>query len=255
MFNRAICRRPGPDFAQGLTTSDLGAPDFEKTLQQHDAYVQTLRDLGLIVEVLDALPGHPDACFVEDPAVIVPEVAVLTNPGADARKGEVASIGAALGAYRTCRTIEAPGTLDGGDVLIVEKTVFVGLSERTNAEGAAQLAQHFKPFGYEIITVAVGAGLHLKSSVNWAGGDNLLISDEFANNPVFKHFRHLVMHPDEVYAGNTLWINGTLITPRGFPRTLRQLQTLSKPIVELDLSEYRKMDGGLTCLSLRFYSD
>jgi len=139
MLTRAILRRPGDDFAAGITTSGLGAPDPALMLAQHAAYAATLRALGLAIDVLDPLPGFPDAYFVEDAAVIVPEVAVITRPGAPARREETEPIVPVLARHREIARLAAPATLDGGDVLVVDRDVFVGLSARTNVEGAAQL--------------------------------------------------------------------------------------------------------------------
>lgn len=253
MFSRALLRRPGPDFAQGLTTATgLGTPDLCRMLEQHRAYAEALASLGLTVEILDPLPGYPDACFVEDAVVITPEVAVVTRPGAPARRGEEAALAPVVARHRPLARIEAPGTLDGGDVLVVGKRAFIGVSERTNTEGAEQLAQVLAPHGYACTMVPVEAGLHLKSGVNWVGGDALLLSESFAGRPELTGFRSLVVDPAEDYASNTLWINGTLLTPKGFPRTRALLKTLGLPILELDTSEARRMDGGLTCMSLRF---
>jgi dimethylargininase len=251
-FTRALCRRPGPDFADGLTTADLGRPDYATMLAQHEAYVATLRGLGLEVEVLDPLPGHPDAYFVEDAALVFPELAVVTRPGADPRRAEAEALAPHLARHRPLVRLEAPATLDGGDVLTVGRQVFVGISERTNREGADQLARILAPHGYTVVPVPVSAGLHFKSSVNWVGGDTLLLTPGFADREALAGFRHLVVDPGEAYAANTLWINGTLLTPSGFPGTRALLASAGLPIVALDMSETRKMDGGLTCLSLRW---
>ena len=252
MFTQAICRTPGEDFAAGLTTSNLGVPSLEGILHQHAAYVTALRSLGLAVEVLEPLPGFPDAYFVEDAALVLPEVAVLTRPGALARRGEADLMAPVLARFRSLVRIEAPGTLDGGDVLVMGQTVLVGLSERTNAPGIEQLSTLLSPFGYQVVPVPVGAGLHFKSSVNGLGPDHLLVAPNFADRPELATWSKLVVPEGEAYASNTLWINGTLITPKGYPATLALLQTLNMPILELDTSEARKMDGGLTCMSLRF---
>jgi dimethylargininase len=252
MFSHAIVRKPGPDFAQGITTSHLGSPDYSKMLKQHDAYTQTLQNLGLAVDVLDPLPGFPDAHFVEDAAVVVPELAVLTFPGAKSRQGEQDAIEPILRRYRPIRKIEPPGTLDGGDVMMVERLFFIGLSDRTNQEGAEQLGRILEEFGYTWKMVRVSAGLHLKSSVNYIGNGTLLVAPEFASLAEFDLFRKIIVDPDEIYASNTLWINGTLLTPQGFPNTFDNLQQLGLPLIELEMSEARKMDGGLSCLSLRF---
>src|SRR5438067_5365108 len=156
VLTRAILRRPGPDFAAGLTTAGLGTPDLAIMLAQHAAYADALRALGLEIEVLDALPGFPDAYFVEDVAVVVPELAVVTRPGAPSRLGEADAIVAALARYRPVARLSPPGTLDGGDVLVAGGTVFIGLSSRTNERGAAQLARLLEPHGYRSRTVPVG---------------------------------------------------------------------------------------------------
>jgi dimethylargininase len=251
-FTHALCRRPGSDFADGLTTSDLGRPEYARMLAQHEAYVGALRGLGLMVEVLDPLPGFPDAYFVEDAALMFPELCVVTRPGALARRGEEEALAPITAKHRPQVRLEAPGTLDGGDVLVVGKQVLVGLSERTNAEGIAQLAAHLAPHGYAVTPVPVAAGLHFKSSVNAVGANTLLVSPGFTQRPELAGFELLVVPQEEEYATNTLLINGTLLLPAGFPATRALLEPLGLPILELDTSEARKMDGGLTCLSLRF---
>lgn len=253
MFTNAIVRTPCPNFADGLTTSGhLGNPDFDLMLSQHEAYVEALRGLGLTVDVLAEQPAYPDAHFVEDTAVVCDEVAVITNPGAPARNGEQVTVEPALAAYKPVARIEAPGTLDGGDVLQVGKRFFVGLSERTNAEGAKQFARIVAEHGYETTTVPVGEGLHFKSGVNHIGGDRLLVTPDFANCKELAGFRLFVTPAGEDYAANTLLINRTLITPKGFPGVRAILDATGLSVIELDMSETRKMDGGLTCLSLRF---
>jgi len=220
-------------------------------LAQHAAYADGLRALGLQVEVLDSLPGFPDAYFVEDVAVVVPELAVVARPGAASRRGEADAIVPALARYREVARLEHPATLDGGDVLIVGHCVFIGISARTNEEGADQLARLLRPHGYDSRTIPVAAGLHLKSSVSWVGGETLLVSASFADRPELRSFRRVVVDANEEPACNTLLVNGTLLTPSGFPRTRRQLDQTQLPVIELDVSEARKMDGGLTCMSLR----
>lgn len=251
VLTRAILRRPGPDFAAGLTTARLGEPDLRRMLKQHAAYADALRALGLQVEVLDPLPGHPDAYFVEDVAVVVPELAVVARPGAPSRLGEVEAIVPALARHRELARLDPPGTLDGGDVLIVGQSVFIGVSARTNEEGADQLARLLRPHGYHSRKIPVAAGLHLKSSLSWLGAETLLVSARFAEHPDLRSFRRLVVDAHEEAACNTLLVNGTLLTPTGFPKTRRQLDDLQLPVTELDVSEARKMDGGLTCMSLR----
>jgi len=251
-FSRAITRQPGDNFSQGITTSNLGMPSYPQMLEQYRTYIENLKQIGLSVIELEALPDFPDAYFVEDVAVVTPDVAVITNPGATARNGEQLAIEPVLAQYRAIERIQPPGTLDGGDVLMVGKHFFVGISERTNPLGAAQLGAILERFGNTWVAVPVEAGLHLKSSVNWIGENNLLISIAFAGQPEFEGFRQIAVDPAEEYACNTLWINDVLLIPKGFPKTRKQLETLRLPIIEIDASEAQKMDGGLTCMSLRF---
>jgi dimethylargininase len=251
VLTRTIIRRPGADFAAGITTAGLGAPDHARMLAQHAAYATTLRALGLAVDLLEPLPGFPDAYFVEDVAVIVPELAVIARPGAPSRREEAESMVPVLSLHREVVRLEQPATLDGGDVLVADRTVFVGLSARTNAEGAAQLARFLEPHGYRTRTIPVAAGLHLKSSVSFLGGETLLVTERFADAPELLGYRRIVVDAGDEAACNTLLVNGTLLAPAGFAGARRKLEEAGLPIVELDVSEARKMDGGLSCMSLR----
>jgi dimethylargininase len=251
-FIHAIVRRPGENFAQGLTTSRLGTPSYELMIKQHDAYIKTLRALGLEVIVLDPQPDYPDAYFVEDTAVVTPDAAIITNPGAETRRGEEDTIEPVLARYRITLRIGAPGTLDGGDVLMVGTHFFVGISERTNKEGAEQLGSILAEFGNTWTAIPVEASLHLKSSVTYVGKNTLLLTKEFEDHHEFKGYDRVVLDSAEEYAGNSLLINDCLIMPKGFPGTRKRLEALGLEVIELDMSEVRKMDGGLTCLSLRF---
>jgi dimethylargininase len=252
VFTHAITRIPGKDFAGGITTANLGPPGYERILDQHRRYVESLRSLGLQVEVLEPLPGYPDAYFVEDVAVVAPSVAVITRPGAPSRLGEADFIVPALSRHRPVVRIQPPGTLEGGDVLQVEKHFFIGISERTNQEGAGQLGRILEGYGYTWSTVPVGEGLHLKSGLSYLGQNTLLASKPFADLELFSGLKKFVLEPGEEAAANTLLVNGCLLTPTGFPQTRRQLDSLGLPVIELEVSEVQKMDGGLTCLSLRF---
>lgn len=252
MFTRAITRKPGYDFANGITTNDLETPDYDAMWAQHVIYVNVLRSLGLLVLELDALPGYPDAYFVEDVAVVTPKVAVISRPGAPSRRGEEAAMELVLAKYRPIARIKPPGTLDGGDVLIVDKQVFVGLSERTNEAGAEQLAQILAKYGYACTAVPLAAGLHFKSSVNHVGGQTLLVTADFAGQPELDGYGQIVVPEGEEAAANVLWVNGRLLIPMGYRQTRQKLLDWGANILELDVSEAAKMDGGLTCMSLRF---
>lgn len=251
-FKHAVVRKPGPNFGDGLTTSDLGPTDFNLMIAQHEAYVRALKQAGLSITVLEPEFDFPDAHFVEDTAVVTPHVAVIANPGAPARQGEEKTVEPVLAAHRPISRIESPGTLDGGDVLMVGSSFFIGISERTNPSGAEQLGSVLERFGCTWTAVDVGKGLHLKSDVNHAGGDTLLLTEAFSRIEAFAGYEQIVLDPRETYAGNSLWVNDHLLVPKGYPDTLAKLEKLGLPIQVLDVSEVRKMDGGLTCLSLRF---
>jgi dimethylargininase len=252
MYTHAITKKPGKNFGDGITTANLSSPSYELIINQHKEYIAALRSVGMDVIVLDAHPDYPDAYFVEDTAVVTPQVAVITNPGADARKGEVDSIEPVLSRYRKITRIRAPGTLDGGDVLMAADHCFIGLSDRTNTGGAKQLGHILEQTGYKWTLIPVTGGLHLKSGVNYVGKNTLLLSREFAARGEFDKFSKIVIDEDEKNAANTLWVNDTLLMPEGFPKTKKRLEILGLPIIALDVSEAQKMDGGLTCMSIRF---
>jgi dimethylargininase len=251
-FTYAITRKPGKNFAQGLTTANTGPPSYALIIQQHRAYVETLKSIGLKIIELDAQPDYPDAHFVEDTAVVTPKVAIITNPGAKSRQGEEATIAEILTPYRSIEHIQAPGTLDGGDVLMIGNHFFIGISERTNSHGAGQLGKILGKYGNTWTTLQVSAGLHFKSSVNYAGHNTLLVTEGFAAHKALSEYNKIIVSQAEEYAANVLWINDHLLIPKGFPDIKTKLKALDLNIIELDVSEMRKMDGGLTCLSIRF---
>jgi dimethylargininase len=252
-FTHAIVRTPGANFADGITTAAWSEPpSFERLMIQHRAYVATLREAGLSVEVLPALDGYPDAYFVEDVAVVVPELAIVTRPGAPARRGEADHIVESLaGSHRVVR-LEPPASLDGGDVLVAGRQVFVGLSGRTSEAGVASLRELLEPHGYVIEAIPVAAGLHLKSSVNLVVPEVLVVTRAFADRPELSDYEQIVVTDREAYAANILRINDRLLVAAGFPVLARQLRERGLAVIELDMSEVAKMDGGLSCLSLRF---
>lgn len=252
LFKNSITRKPGENFAEGLTSVRNEKPDYKKIILQHDEYVRALRSLGVEVVVLDPLPDFPDSYFVEDTAVVFPEAAVITNPGAEARKGEEDGIELVLARFKDTRRILHPGTVDGGDVLQAERHFFIGISERTNEDGAIQLGNILQDHGYTWEKVSVGDGLHLKSGVNYLGNNTMLLTEAFDTPGIFSGYKRIILDKDEEYAGNTLLVNSHLLTPSGFPKTAEKLKNAGFKILEIDVSEVRKMDGGLTCMSLRF---
>lgn len=256
MFRYAVVRRPARSLVSGLTSSPhLGAPDYEKALRQHDGYIRALEDCGLSVTVLEALEEYPDSCFVEDTAFCLPDRAVLTNPGAQSRKGEVEDMERALRSFyapdRIFR-IRAPGTLEGGDILRAGGEVFVGLSDRTNQEGAIQFLNLLRDWGVPGQPVPVTGVLHLKTGLSFLEGGRLLVTEEFAEYPPFRDFEKIPVPEAEAYAANCLWVNGNVLVPAGFPGIRKAVEDLGYPVLSVDTSEFRKIDGGLTCLSLRF---
>lgn len=247
-----IARKPGKSFADGITTSSLGKPSYVKMLEQHTAYLNLLKEIGIETHVLDAEEDFPDAHFVEDTAIVISEVGIITNPGAEARKGEELTIEKELSKFRNIERINAPGTVDGGDILLIDKTFYVGISERTNEEGAAQLSAIVLKYGYKTENIKVAAGLHLKSSINYIGKNNVMITQDFKNLPNLNQYNKIVLEKENEYAANCLFLNNYIIMAAGFPSLKKKLEELNYNIKELDMSEVRKMDGGLTCLSLRF---
>lgn len=256
IFRRAIVREPAANFAEGLTTVDLGVPDVARALAEHAAYCRALVDCGLELTRLPADPRFPDSTFVEDAAVIAPGGAVLTRPGAPSREGEVAEIAGALAPFFPApRRIEAPGTLDGGDVCEAGDHWFIGLSARTNAEGARQLAGFLGDDGLSSSTVdirGVPGILHLKSGIAWLSARRLVVIDSLAGDPAFAGWDRVGVEPSEDYAANAVVVNDAVLFAKGFPRLERTLADLGYRPLVLDMSEFQKMDGGLSCLSLRF---
>jgi dimethylargininase len=252
MIRYALTRKPGKNYSDGLTTQTREERNFELLLEQHEAYCRVLESLGIELITLEPEPAYPDAYFVEDTAVVTRDVAVITNPGADTRRGETATIEPVLARYRKTFRIHPPGILDGGDVLLLGSHAAIGISERTNEHGARQLGWILATYGYTWSTVPVSDGLHLKSSVNVVGANTLLVSKAFERAEPLEAYRKIVVVEEEAYACNTLFLNGYLIMPAGYPETKRVLEETGSPVVELDVSEVRKMDGGLTCLSIRF---
>lgn len=253
MFKNAIVRLPCPEMIQGLTSASLGKPDYDLALNQHAKYVEALQSCGLKVKVLEADSRYPDSTFVEDVALCTPTCAIVTNPGAHSRNGEKLEIEPVLRSfYDTVEFIEAPGNLDAGDVMMVGLHLYIGISERTNKEGADQLIRILEPYGMTGSNIPLKDTLHLKSGLSYLKENRLLVSGEFENHPAFTSFNRIIVDRDEAYAANSLWVNGTVFVPAGFPRTRDKIQEAGYRTLTLDVSEFHKLDGGLSCLSLRF---
>ena len=256
MFQRAIVRPPSANFAQGLTTADLGEPIYAKALEQHARYCQSLQRCGLALTKLEPDSRYPDSTFVEDAAILTERGAIPTRPGALSREGEVASIKATLAQfYPSLHSITAPGTLDGGDICEADGHFFIGISERTNEAGAYQLAGFLAQEGYTSTCVDIRSTkgiLHLKSGLAYLGDRRLVLIDALADRPEFRGYEIVPVAPEENYAANCVRVNNHVLIAGGFPKFKATLQNLGYRRIALDMSEYQKMDGGLSCLSLRF---
>lgn len=254
MYTKAIVRKPGKNFSEGITTAKFGKPDFNKALRQHGLYCDILSKCGLEVTVLEADEKYPDGCFVEDTAIVTEKTAIITRPGAESRQGEEAGIEIILSARGETKTISNPGTLDGGDVMRAENQFFIGISGRTNREGSRQLSQFLSEYGYSSSEIIVGPGLHLKTGITYLDRGNFLATREFALKftGILPDSNIIPVDNGEAYAANCLLINSFLLMPAGFPKTKERICESGYNIIEVDVSEFRKMDGGLTCLSLLY---
>lgn len=256
MFQRAIARIPGTNFSQGLTTKEIGKPDYQQALFQHAAYCNALKDCGLDVLVLAADLNFPDSTFVEDTAVLTAECAILTRPGAESRAGEVDQIKPVLEKYyERFETIQAPGNLDGGDICEAHKHFFVGISERTNEAGAQQFAEIVSRYGYSSDLIDIHGTrdiLHLKSGLAYLRDGDLVVIDSLAENAAFRRYQCIRVQPEENYAANCILVNDVVLLPAGFNLLAESLNRKGYSIQTLGMSEFQKMDGGLSCLSLRF---
>ena len=279
MFAKAIVRPPSPNFAEGLTTADLGAPDYQLALKQHDAYCAALELCGLKVLRLEADKNYPDSCFVEDAAIVIPESAfqcarvpsptrvVLTRPGAATRTGEVESMRAALERIMpefAIEQIQPPGTLDGGDICKAGEHYFIGVSERTNETGAEQLAQSVTAHGYTAHVVDIRSRppsrngwivtqqLHLKSGVAYIGDNRLVVTESLADRREFAEFEVVLVPRGEEYAANCVRVNDYVLVASGHEEFEQKLSGFGYRTIPLEMSEFQKMDGGLSCLSVRW---
>lgn len=259
MFTKAIVRPPASNFAAGLTTAGLGLPDHERALRQHEAYCAALAQCGLTLIRLAADPAFPDSTFVEDTAVVTQRGAILTRPGAPSRAGEVESVrGVLADHFPALQTIQAPGTLDGGDVCEAGNHFFIGISERTNEEGAGQLAEMLRSAGYSSSLIDIRelsrkqSVLHLKSGIAYLGDDRLAVIDALADRQEFSEYELVRMAENEAYAANCVRVNDHVLVAASGPMFEAGLRDLGYQTIALEMSEFQKMDGGLSCLSVRW---
>jgi dimethylargininase len=260
LFTRAIVRPPAGNFAAGVSSAAEGPPDVSRALEQHAQYVRSLCDCGIQVTCMPADSEYPEGTFVEDTAIVAARGAILTRPGAPSRAGEVGSVAACLKKfYPALLEIAAPGTVDGGDICEVDGHFLIGISARTNAHGAGQLAEHLRALGYTSSMIDIRSNpalLHLKSGIAYIG-EGLWAAQRGLQNLLRSQgaiiVRDLIMvSPEEAYAANCVLVNGAVLVAAGYPRLSADLRDRGRRVLSLEMSEFRKMDGGLSCLSLRF---
>ena len=247
----AITRKVSPRMSECQLTHLRRAPiDVKLAAEQHRAYEKCLEGLGCQVNSLPPEPELPDSVFVEDVAVVFDELAILARPGAESRRAEVASVAKALEPHRKLARIEAPGTLDGGDVLTVGRGVFVGLSQRTNPAGIEQMRALLEPHGYSVEGVPVERCLHLKSAVTQVGERALLINPAWVEPGAFRDLELIEVDAAEPFAANALLVKGVVVYPAAYERTRQRLDQRGIGVVTVEVSELAKAEGGVTCCSL-----
>ncbi len=304
MFKNVIVRKPSKKICDGITSNpQFGKPIYEKALKQHQSYIDTLKKCGVNVTILEELDNFPDSCFVEDVAVLTKKCAIITNPGASSRNeeknyiidtikkffsedkieyikspgtlegGDVMMVGITNPGASSrneeknyiidtikkffsedkIEYIKSPGTLEGGDVMMVGDHFYIGKSERTNEEGIKQFIEILEKYGLSGSEVKLEEVLHLKTGVNYLENNTLLVSGEFINKEEFKNFNKIIVPEDEAYASNCIWVNDTVIVPEGgYPKIKKLIEDAGYKTICTDTSEFKKIDGGLSCLSLRF---
>ncbi len=252
-FTHDIVRIPGCSMVKGLTTSLEGQPDHDLALLQHQGYVEALKRCGLHVIILDPLENYPDSVFVEDVAICTSKCAVITNPGADSRNAETAFIEPALSkVFSNIEHIKTPGFLDGGDIMMVGDHFYIGLSARTNRAGAEELIRILSTYGFSASIIEVEGLLHLKTGIAYLENNIMLVHEILADHPEFSPYTKIIVPPEEEYAANAIRVNDFVLLPSGYPVTADKLRRAGLKLIELPMSEFRKLDGGLSCLSLRW---
>ena len=252
----AITRQVSPTINQCELSFHARQPiDVERAIDQHEAYEECLRQLGARVVSLAPEPDLPDAVFVEDAAIVVDDVAVIPMMGAASRRPETESLARALSVYRPLKFMQAPATLDGGDVMRIGRRVFVGASKRTNSEGIAQLRAALVPFDYEVTAVDVKQCLHLKSGCSHVGRNSILVNRELVDVTRLAGFELIDVPPSEAGAANALLIKDVVIVPSAFDKTIARLEEQGFIVKAIDVSEFQKAEGGVTCKSIIFNAD
>ena len=250
---RAIVRPPSEALSRcELTYLDRQPIDFPRAAEQHRAYVAALEACGVAVTVLSPAADFADAVFVEDTALVLDECAVITRPGVESRRGETASIAAALREHRPLVAIEPPGTIEGGDILRIGRTLFAGETLRSNPDGLQQLARAVAPHGYDVVPVRLDGCLHLKSAVTYAGSETVVLNPDWLDVDLFSRWQCVPVPADEPYAANVLVLGDLVHVAASAPGLQRKLEALGFQTRALDTSEFEKAEAALTCLSLLF---
>jgi len=251
----AITRAVSPAIVRcELSFIDRKPIDLARAREQHQAYEELLAKLGAKVVSLPPEPDLPDSMFVEDPAIVLDEIAVVLPLGTESRRPEATSLARELSKYRKVAYVQLPGTLEGGDVLRIDRKLYVGLTKRSNAEGIRQLEEMLRQYGDQVIPVQVTGCLHLKSAVTWIGDNTLLANRAWFYTQPFAGFDWIDVDPSEPHAGNALALCGTIIFPASFPKTRSRIASMDFRVATLDIAELQKAESGLTCSSLLFDS-
>lgn len=253
-FTHAICRVPGRSIADGLRAADAGNPDHRQFMQDHADYVTTLQATGAEVHVLPALEQYPDSVFVEDAALCLQELAIIMRPGAPTRLGEAAEMEPSLARfYDRIARIKGEGFIEGGDILVTETEILVGKSARTDAAGVAALRDIVADYGYSVREVETpGDVLHFKTDSSLLDGDTILATERLSRSGCFDGYRVIHTEAGEEASANAIRFNDLVLFPRGFPKTAEKLRREGFKVHEIGNSEAAKVDGGMSCLSLRF---
>lgn len=256
MIQIALTRDVGPDMAS-CELSFVGRSEIDVALArtQHEHYQKALADLGCKVISLPVLADMPDAVFVEDTALVLNEIAISTRPGAASRRAEVASVAEALSHYRRLVSITEPGTLDGGDILVSGRKIFVGLSARSNPEGIRQLGELVEEYGYHVLALEINGCLHLKSAVTLLDDETVLVQPAWIDADYFSDYRVIEVDQREEHAANALRAGSGVIYPSCFPRTQALVQDAGIEVTTVDVSELQKAEGAVTCCSIVFRAD
>lgn len=253
-FNHIITRTPAQSLVNGLTSANLGKPDYQKALDQHNNYIRALQQCDVDITILPADERFPDSVFVEDVVLCTPKCAIITRPGAESRRAETEIITDTIARFypNKIETITASGTVEAGDIMMVGNHYYIGLSARTNQAGASQMITILEKYGLTGSVVTLEKVLHLKTGLAYLENNNLLATGEFLIKPEFQHLNIIEIPEQESYAANCIWVNDRVIMPSGYPITKAKIATLGYQVIEVDTSEYRKIDGGVSCMSLRF---